>query len=62
MMSDTVDLLLRASRYIAASVRTVTTADGEHEPASEGDHEAHDLACALAVEAVRLSQLAEVPT
>lgn len=53
-MSDTIELLQQASAYIAASVRTVPNEDGVHEPATESDHVAHDLACALAHEAARL--------
>lgn len=53
-MNDTIDLMLRASRYIAASVKLVETSPGEHEPATESDHVAHDLSCELAYEAARL--------
>lgn len=56
-MNDTIDLMLRASRYIAASVKLVETAAGEHEPATESDHKAHDLACELAHEAARLQTI-----
>lgn len=55
-MEELADLLNRASRFIAATVRMVETADGDHEPATESDHEAHDLACALAHEAARLEK------
>lgn len=53
-MKGTIDLLLRASAYIAASVRTTTGPDGEPDAATEGDAAAHDLACELACEAQRL--------
>jgi hypothetical protein len=55
-MNETIALLQRASEYIAASVRTVVV-DGEEEPATEGDAEAHDLACELAHEAARLTSV-----
>lgn len=56
-MKDTIDMLREASRYIQASVKT--TADDE--PATESDHEAHDLACKLACEADRLERTSVVP-
>lgn len=52
-MTDLPDLMRRASAYIQASVKTVVV-DGDHEPATDSDHEAHDLACELAHEAARL--------
>lgn len=58
MSADTIDLLRQASTYIQASVKTLPDSDGE--PASEGDHQAHDLACALSVEANRLQRRAEL--
>jgi hypothetical protein len=45
--AEAVALLKRASNYVAATVRTTE----DDEPASECDHEAHDLACELAHEA-----------
>lgn len=55
MTDDTIQLLTSASAYIAASVKTVKV-NGEDEPATDSDHAAHDLACALAHEAKRLSR------
>jgi hypothetical protein len=52
----TVDLLTCASKFIAACVKTVPGPDGEPEPANECEAVAHDLACALAVEARRLQK------
>ena len=54
-MTNLPDLMRRASAYIQASVKTVVV-DGDEEPATESDHEAHDLACALAHEAARLEK------
>lgn len=56
-MKDTIDMLREASRYIQASVTTI----GDDEPATESDHEAHDLACKLACEADRLERVSVAP-
>jgi hypothetical protein len=55
-VNGTPDLLLRASRFIGASVKTKPGADGDPEPAGECDHAAHDLACELAVAAYQLGK------
>ena len=54
-MTDTIDLLRRASAYVAASVKTKE--DGE--PATDCDHAAHDFACELAHAADRLAKIVD---
>lgn len=53
-MKRTIDLLLEASTFVQASVRTVVGPDGEPDSASDCDAMAHDLAVRLAHEAARL--------
>jgi 3'-phosphoadenosine 5'-phosphosulfate (PAPS) 3'-phosphatase len=54
-MTETIELLRRASAYIAASVKT----DADGEPVTESDHAAHDFACELAHAADRLAKTIE---
>jgi hypothetical protein len=54
-LTDTIDLLQHAAKYIQASVRTVVAPDGEPDVASDSDAAAHHLACALSCEASRLT-------
>lgn len=54
-MTETIELLREASRYIEASV----SFDIDGEPATDSDHAAHDLACALAHAADRLAKTIE---
>jgi hypothetical protein len=51
-MTETIELLRRASAYIAASVKT----DADGEPVTDSDHAAHDFACELAHAADRLAK------